>query len=248
VAPGTALLLDWTRIMKATGARAGFGVCLALACAWTSPGADALRAQTPDDGGGSLGLPVSILVRVARGSPTMVPECSFGTFWLPGLEIRTRGRVFVSAGAERVEPTGSAAGCELLPASVELPDGRTVVRSNDLVDFDDGGSHYAVGIGLRIPPEFLAGEAALKLGAARGQQGFRSSWMRAVTASVGVAAFRGRVLISLERRWFRTPYWERTYAVAEPDGWFGPSLARPAGAETRWSWREFNGVVVGFRL
>jgi hypothetical protein len=195
-------------------------------------------------------LPVWVAVYLGMGGPFGDTRCTPAGYFVPSLEAQTRGRIFFSAGAERIQAVGAIESCLRLPGVSTLPDGRTLVQGDGRFDFTggiaEGGSHYTLGAGARIPVKGSALEARVKLGAGRGQDEFASHWVPSLGTNLSIAFFSNRVLLSWERRWFHVPYWEKTYSSEE---WPGNAPdERPAAAITRSSWQRFGAITLGFRF
>jgi hypothetical protein len=212
---------------------------VALFC--ISLGATAVNAQVND----RPRLPFRITAQVARGAPTKTRDCMVDEYLLPGLEFQTRGRVFVTARAEKVLPSGEHKDCLIFPSFSTLPDDRVLVRGHEHFHFDDGGSHFALGAGGDVPYRSVVGEAKFNIGYARGQREFESEWMRVASASIGIVALRDRLVLSFDHLWFRVPRWEKHFT---PQEWPGHSPERkPAGSTIRHDWQRFISLTVGFR-
>jgi hypothetical protein len=167
-----------------------------------------------------------------------------GAYLLPSLEIRTRGRFFVTVGAEWIQAFGPIESCQILLSAQAAPDGSVVAHGDDRFELDGGGGHFTTGVGLELP---LGLEVRVKSGVARGQEEFPSEWLPSFTAALGVSLWPNRVIISLEHRWYRTPYWAKRYSNEQE--WLEEAYStRPDGAGTRWRWRGFRALTIGFRF
>jgi hypothetical protein len=159
------------------------------------------------------------------------------------VEIQTRGRLFIMLGAEWIQPFGVVESCAIVALPRTAADGTVEVRSDDRFDVD-GGAHITGGVGYSLP---FGVEAKAKLGAARGQEDLPSRWFPSLTAALGVSLWQNRLIISLDRRWFRIPYWSNRYANEEEWREAGSPLG-PDGTAVRSRWRAFHALTFGFRF
>jgi hypothetical protein len=187
--------------------------------------------------------PLSITARIGGGSPTGDRRCKSDAYLIPGVEIQTRGRLFIALGAEWIQPFGVVESCAIVALPRLASDGTVEVRADNRFDVD-GGAHFTAGIGYRLP---LGLQAEAKVGAARGQVDLPSSWFPSLTAALGVSLWPDRLIIALDRRWFRVPYWSIRYA--DEDEWraAGSPLAPDGSAEAA-RWRTFHALSFAFRF
>jgi hypothetical protein len=102
--------------------------------------------------------------------------------------------------------------------------------------------HFTVGAGFNIPIDDLTIEASGKLGWVNGDDQRSTKWRRSWTGSLAFVLV-DHVVISVDRRWFRTPQ-TRLYYSAE-DYFRNADHSR---LETLWNWKEFHAVSLGFRF
>jgi hypothetical protein len=168
-------------------------------------------------------------------------------YLVPGVEIQTRGRFFVSGGAEWLQPFGPVQACLLLPSVTSTPDGAAIARGGDRIDFEEGAGHLTVGIGASVLIASARLESKVRVGAARGQSDFRSAWLPTVTAAFAVSLVDDHLVVSLDRRWFRIPYWMKRCPTEQECRVLQP-YPRPTGAVTERSWKPVGAVTVGLRF
>jgi len=217
--------------------------CAATVCAMISLSASPLVAQAPGDSTtGNHRLPFRVTASIGGESPTGDRRCKSDAYLVPGLEVQTRGRVFLVVSAEWVQSFGLVETCGLVALPRTRSDGTVEVRGDNRFDLD-GGAHLTGGIGYYLP---FGIEAKVKLGAARGQDDLPSRWFPALTAALGISIWN-HLIISLDRRWFRIPYLSNRYA--NEDAWreAGSPLA-PDGTAERSRWRAFHALTFGFRF
>jgi hypothetical protein len=218
--------------------------CVGALGAIISLSASPLVAQAPRDSTtNEHRLPFRVTASIGGGSPTGDTRCKSDAYLLPGLEIQTRGRLFIGLGAEWIQSFGVMEACEIVALPRTRSDGTVEVRGDNRFDLD-GGAHLTGGIGYYLP---FGIEAKVKVGAARGQDDFPSRWFPSLTAALGVSIWPNHLIISLDRRWFRIPYLSNRYA--NEDAWreAGSPLA-PDGTAERSRWRAFHALTFGLRF
>jgi hypothetical protein len=146
-------------------------------------------------------------------------------------------------GAEWIQSFGVVEACGIVALPRTDSDGTVEVRGDNRFDID-GGAHLTGGIGYNLP---FGIEAKVKLGAARGQDDRPTRWFPSLTTALGISIWPNRLIISLERRWFRIPYLSNRYA--NEDAWreAGSPLA-PDGTSERSLWRAFHALTFAFRF
>jgi hypothetical protein len=188
-------------------------------------------------------LPFGVTAGIGGGSPTGDSRCKSDAYLLPIVEIQTRGRLFILFGAEWIQPFGGVESCAIVARPRIASDGTVEVRGDNRFDVD-GGAHITGGVGYRLP---LGLEAKAKMGAARGQDDFPSRWFPSLTAALGISIWHNRLIVSLDRRWFRVPYWSNRYANEEEWRAAGSPL-EPDGTAESSRWRAFHALTFGFRF
>ena len=202
----------------------------------------------PDSAGSRSVRPFVVTVGLGGGGPSGDTRCLAGGYFLPSLEIQTRGRIFVSVGAEWIQPAGPIEDCQRLPDVSSEAGGGVLVRGDDRLNFEEGAGDLTLGLGFSLPLGAVTAEAETRMGAARGQANFRSTWLPSVTAALAVSLLNDHLILSLDRRWLRIPHWTKGYASVQQYYDEGAPTSEPDDAETQWSWKQFMAVIVGIRF
>jgi hypothetical protein len=225
------------------GYRHLLAIC-AILCTVAIPTKHAAAQDSAAPADDERGRPFLITLSIGAGGPTGDTRCIAGGYLLPSVEVASRGKFFASGGVEWIQPAGPIEDCIRLPIMRATPDGVVAVSGRDQFNLDEGGVHFQGGLGYRGP---LGLEARAKMGATRGQSAFPSEWLVSATAALGWSLWQNHLIVSLDRRWFRTPYWTQRCST-EQECLVLLSSERPEGAATRWRWRVVHALSIGVRF
>jgi hypothetical protein len=188
--------------------------------------------------------PILIDLKLGMGVANHDSRCISSVHITPGLEILTRGKLFVSMGIEGMLG-GPTEDCLVLPLATTLPDGRVLVRGDERLDIGVGG-HFVIGVGVRRSRSNNTYEGKIELGVARAREDYPGEALPSIGGSLAAITLGNHFLLSFEQRWFRTPNWEKTYSAAE---WTeNPPSRRPAGATTIGHWTGYSAFMFGVRF
>jgi len=189
-------------------------------------------------------IPFTISPGISFGLARQPGRCISNGYWAPGVDVRSRGRVFLRATLEGMLQIGATEACAYLPSPTETSDDRHLLQGDHRMDIASG-VHGNAGIGFRTP--LLFGQPAefdAAVGMGRGQEGFRDEWLPSV--SLAGSVLLQRVVIGAERRWIRVPQW---YTYVDREEWTSnPFFERPDNAQTRWNWSDYWAISVRMRF
>ena len=156
--------------------------------------------------------PFQVTLSIGAGGPSGDTRCLEGAYLFPGVEFATRAQVFVAASGEWVLPFGPTEDCLRVPPAQETSDGAVLAHGDDRFNLESGGVHFQSGVGYRGP---FGLETMAELGAARGQKDYRSAWLVSATATLGLSLWHDHLMVSVDRRWFRIPYWAQRFGTEQ---------------------------------